>query len=36
VFFFLTGFVLVYTYRRRPLAPGNFWRRRMSLSASRT
>jgi len=31
VFFFLTGFVLVYTYRRRPLAPGNFWRRRMSL-----
>lgn len=31
VFFFLTGFVLVYTYRRRPLATGNFWRRRMSL-----
>lgn len=31
VFFFLTGFVLVYTYRRRPLATGTFWRRRMSL-----
>ena len=31
VFFFLTGFVLVYTYRKRPLAPGKFWARRMSL-----
>jgi peptidoglycan/LPS O-acetylase OafA/YrhL len=31
VFFFLTGFVLVYTYRKRPLAPGTFWARRMSL-----
>ncbi|MFC0435718.1 acyltransferase [Kutzneria buriramensis] len=31
VFFFLTGFVLVYTYRKRPLASGTFWRRRMAL-----
>lgn len=31
VFFFLTGFVLVYTYRDRALAVGKFWRRRVAL-----
>jgi len=31
MFFFLTGFVLVYTYRGRPLAPGKFLRRRLTL-----
>jgi peptidoglycan/LPS O-acetylase OafA/YrhL len=31
MFFFLTGFVLVYTYRDRPLQPGRFLRRRLTL-----
>ncbi|AHH94696.1 acyltransferase [Kutzneria viridogrisea] len=31
VFFFLTGFVLVFTYRNRPLAAGKFVRRRLAL-----
>ena len=30
-FFFLTGFVLVYTYRERKLVAGNFIKRRLSL-----
>jgi len=36
VFFFLTGFVLVYTYRRRPLAPATSGGGGCRWSASRT